>query len=119
MMSRVSTRMRFILASLLLVLPVLAVAGVLLDESFKRSQEQVVITEFATADVVAQSVAELINGQQLGLQALAEQEAIRAIDQRPDEAAALLDEYRVSRSAINGLFLIGNDGSLVRSTGGI
>lgn len=119
MTSRISTRTRFVIASLLLLTPLVLTAIVLLGESFNRSQQQIVMTEFATADVVAQSVAELVAGQQQGLQVLAEQDAIRAIDQRLEEAQALMDDYRLSRSAINGLFLLSENSEVVTRTGGI
>ncbi len=63
MMSRISTRVRFVLAMMLLLVPVVAISAIVLDESFRRSQQQIIISEFATADVVSQSVAELIRGQ--------------------------------------------------------
>ena len=78
MMSRISTRVRFVLAMMLLLVPVIAIAAIVLDESFKRSQEQIIINEFATADVVSQSVAELIRGQQQALGVLAEAEPVRS-----------------------------------------
>ena len=119
MMSRVSTRVRFVLAMMLLLVPVIAIAAIILDESFKRSQEQIITSEFATADVVSQSVSELIKGQQQALGVLAETEAIRSLDKQKDVAAAQMDEYRVSRQSVNGLFLLKNDLTVVAQSGGI
>ncbi|HET7055084.1 MAG TPA: ATP-binding protein [Thermomicrobiales bacterium] len=119
MMSRVSTRVRFVLAMMLLLVPVIAIAAIILDESFKRSQEQIITSEFATADVVSQSVSELIRGQQQVLGVLAETEAIRSLDKQKDQASAQMDEYRLSRQSVNGLFLLKNDLTVVAQTGGI
>src|SRR4051812_11987912 len=118
-MNRLSTRTRFVMASLALLIPTLVVAGIILDESFKRSQEQVVSTEFATADVVAQSVFQLVDGTEASLTQLAQEEAIRAIDQRADESAVLMDQYRSSRPSINGVFLLRSDYQPIRTSGGI
>ena len=118
-MSRLSTRARFILASLLLLAPVMAVATVLLNESFKRSQDQVVSSDFATADVVSQNIRELIDGQQQVLTALAEHDAIRSMEQPPDAASMLMDDYRVSRPSVNGLFLLRNDFTVAAQSGGV
>jgi signal transduction histidine kinase len=110
---------RFVLAMMLLLVPVIAIAAIILDESFKRSQEQIITSEFATADVVSQSVSELIRGQQQALGVLAETEAIRSLDKQKDQAAAQMDDYRLSRQSVNGLFLLRNDLSVVAQTGGI
>ena len=118
-MSRLSTRTRFALAALLLIVPIVIIGLVLLDQSFKRSQDQVITGEFATADVVAQSVSQLVLGQQEALEALRETEAIRAIDQRIEQAFELMDVYRASRPPVNGVFLLRNDLSSVTYTGGI
>jgi signal transduction histidine kinase len=118
-MSRLSTRVRFILGSLLLLLPVLAVAALVVDQSFRRSQDQIVVNEFATADVVAQSISELIDGQQAALVALAGADAIRSIDKQPDQARMLMDDYRTSRPAINGVFLLKDGSNVVAQSGGI
>jgi signal transduction histidine kinase len=110
---------RFVLAMMLLLVPVIAIAAIILDESFKRSQEQIITSEFATADVVSQSVSELIRGQQQALGVLAETEAIRSLDKQKDQASAQMDEYRLSRQSVNGLFLLKNDLTVVAQTGGI
>jgi signal transduction histidine kinase len=119
MMSRISTRVRFVLALMLLLVPIITIAAIVLDESFKRSQQQVIISEFATADVVSQSVFQLIDGQLDGLTVLAETEAVRSIDQQTTQARALMDEYRVSRPSVNGLFLLKNDFTVIAQSGGI
>ena len=104
---------------MLLLVPIVAIAAIILDESFKRSQEQIIISEFATADVVSQSVAELIRGQQQALGVLAENEAVRSLDKQTEQAAALMDDYRVSRQPVNGVFLLKNDLTVVAQSGGI
>jgi signal transduction histidine kinase len=119
MMSRISTRVRFILAMMLLLVPIVAIAAIILDESFKRSQEQIIISEFATADVVSQSVAELIRGQKEALSVLAEEQSVRSLDQGKEQALALMDDYRVSRQPVNGVFLLKNDLTVVAQSGGI
>jgi len=119
MMSRISTRVRFVLAMMLLLVPVVAISAIILDESFRRSQQQIVISEFATADVVSQSVAELIRGQREALSVLAETEAVRSLDKQKEQAAALMDDYRVSRQSVNGVFLLKNDLTVVAQSGGI
>jgi signal transduction histidine kinase len=119
MMSRMSTRVRFVLAMMLLLVPIVAIAAIVLDESFKRSQEQIIISEFATADVVSQSVAELIRGQQQALTVLAETEVVRSLDKQTEQAAALMDDYRLSRQPVNGVFLLKNDLTVVAQSGGI
>ena len=118
-MNRLSTRTRFVLTSVALLIPILVVAGIVLDETLRRSQEQLVVTEYATADVVAQSVFQLVDGTESSLIQLAQAEPIRAIDQRPDEAAVLMDEFRSSRPSINGVFLIGSDYAPIRTSGGV
>jgi signal transduction histidine kinase len=104
---------------MLLLVPIVAIAAIVLDESFKRSQQQVIISEFATADVVSQSVFQLIDGQLDGLTVLAETEAVRSIDQQTTQARALMDDYRVSRPSVNGLFLLKNDFTVIAQSGGI
>lgn len=104
---------------MLLLIPIVAIAVIVLDESFKRSQEQVIISEFATADVVSQSVFQLVDGQLDGLTVLAESEAVRSIDKQTEQAKVLMDEYRVSRPSVNGLFLLKNDLTVVAQSGGI
>ncbi|HRA48974.1 MAG TPA: hypothetical protein PK819_12970, partial [Thermomicrobiales bacterium] len=80
------------MAAILLLIPTLVVAGIVLDEVLKRSQDQVTGTQFATADVVAQSVAQIVDSTESSLTQLAQNDAIRAIDQRADEAAVLIDQ---------------------------
>src|SRR5688572_30731405 len=117
MMSRLSTRTRFALAAVLLIAPIFLIALIVLDQSFQRSQDQVITAEFATADVVAQSVSQLVQGQQDALNALAQEEAIRAIDERTNDAFALMDAYRLSRPAVNGLFFLRSDLPPITLTG--
>jgi hypothetical protein len=119
MISRMSTRVRFALASMLLILPLLVAAVIVVDQSFRRSQDQIVINQYATADVVAQSISDSILNQQDALAVLAETEAVRAIDQETATAAALMDDYRVSRPSISGLFLLRNDLTVAAQSGGI
>src|SRR3954452_22733439 len=83
-MNRLTTRTRLVLAALALLIPTLIVAGVILYEAFKRSQTQVTVTQFSTADVVSQSVFQMVDATEASLMQLAQQDAIRAIDQRPD-----------------------------------
>jgi signal transduction histidine kinase len=118
-MNRLSTRTRLILAALALLIPTLTVAGVVLNEAFHRSQSQVAVTQFSTADVVSQAVLQLVEGTQASLMQLAQDDAIRAIDQRPDEAAVLMDEFRSTRPYINGVFLLGSDSQPIRTSGGV
>lgn len=118
-MNRLTTRTRLVLAALALLIPTLSVAGVVLFEAFKRSQSQVTVTQFSTADVVSQAVLQLVDGTEASLMQLAQNEAIRAIDQRPDEAAVIMDEFRSTRPYINGVFLLGPDGQPIRTSGGV
>jgi signal transduction histidine kinase len=118
-MSRLSTRTRFALAAVLLIAPIVVIALILLDQSFKRSQDQVVTGEFATADVVAQSVSQLVEGQWEALTALAATDAISAIGERADEAFILMDAYRASRPPVNGVFYLRNDLNPIAPSGGI
>ena len=118
-MNRLSTRTRLILAALALLIPTLTVAGVVLSEAFKRSQYQVTGTQFSTADVASQAVLQLVDGTEASLMQLAQDEAIRAIDQRADEAAVIMDEFRSTRPYINGVFLLGSDSEPIRISGGI
>jgi signal transduction histidine kinase len=118
-MNRLTTRTRLVLAALALLIPTLIVAGVILYEAFKRSQTQVTVTQFSTADVVSQSVFQMVYATEASLMQLAQQDAIRAIDQRPDEAAVLMDDFRSTRPYINGVFLLGPDSEAIRTSGGV
>jgi signal transduction histidine kinase len=116
-----STRARFALASMLLLVPFLVGAAIVVDQSFRRTQDQLVISQYATADVVAQSISELVVKQQEELSALAATEPVRAMDQ--ESAAALLDVHRTSHSFVSGLFLLSKGPSdeltVVAQSGGI
>ena len=107
------------LVMIALLIPTLVVAGIILNESLMRSQQQVAVTEFATADVVAQSVFQLVDGTESSLTQLAQSESIRALDTRADESALLMDQFRATRPYINGVFLIGSDYQPIRTTGGV
>jgi hypothetical protein len=114
-----STRARFALASMLLLVPFLVGAAIVVDQSFRRTQDQLVVSQYATAEVVAQSISELIVKQQEELSALADTEAVRSIDQESAAAAALLDVHRSSHSFVSGLFLLRNDLTVAAQSGGI
>ncbi len=44
---------------------------------------------------------------------------MRSLDKQKEQAAALMDDYRVSRQSVNGVFLLKNDLTVVAQSGGI
>lgn len=117
MTRRWSLRTRFVAAAALCLLPLIGVTLYLLNASLNHSQQQLLNTDFAISDVVSQGLVATLDENQLVLSDLAKD--IRVQGMVPDQAQEALNEVRIARPSLSGLFLLDANGTVVTSAGGI
>lgn len=117
MTRRWSLRTRFVAAASLCLLPIIGVALFLINSSLAHSRDQLLDTEFAVSDVVAQSLVATIGENQTVLLNLAKEDRVRGLN--PVLAQAAMDEVRVARPSLNGVFLLGPDNQVVTYAGSV
>ena len=102
-----------------MLLPVTAVALFLLDQGYKRAQDQLTEIQFSIADVVAQGVSAELASQQLGLTNLASTEVIRRLDDSTGQASAAVGAYREARPGLNAVAVLNADAAVSIVSGGV
>ena len=117
MMRHWSLRTRFVLAALACLLPLLGVSVYVLLQGLEHSRNQLIDTEVAVADLVAQNVAETL-GDYVGiLEDAALTDEVRRLD--GVNAGAVLARFVPGRPNLKALFLVDARGALVTSTGNL
>jgi hypothetical protein len=112
---RLSLRNRLILFAAACMLPLLLVIGVIIAEAADAGRDQLLDAQAATAEVVASVLAATLSDNQKMLQELASIDRVRRVE--PEPAKDALDQFSRAHPNLYGLFLLGQQGNLVASTG--
>lgn len=111
-----SLRARFILFSVMCLIPLVIVVVFFLDRSADRSQQEVINSEATLASLVTQSLANYLN---LHFQTIDRLASIPAIQTQEDHDVVnrVLGEARTLRPDMSGVFLINPEGQVVAESG--
>jgi len=115
MMARGSLRTRFVVFVAACLVPLLAVVLVILNQSLRHNQNQLVDAEVAVSAVVSQVLDSTLQDNETVLTGLAADDSIRGLN--PTTAADLLGVYRHARPSLTGLFLLDPSGHTIAFTG--
>ncbi len=116
MIGRWSIRNRFILFSLLCLIPVAVLTFYLLDEIDTKSNEEIVSNEAAMSSLVSNTLSNYLSTNFRALENLSNISAVIQQDD-PDAINAVLGQARTFRPDQAGLFVINADGEIVGQSG--
>ncbi len=114
---RWSLRTRFVAAAALCLLPLIGVALFVINSTLQHSRDQLLDTEFAVSDVVAQGLVVVISDNEMVLANLAQTARVQALTAATSQDA--LNETHTARPGLIGLFLLDSATHVVSSAGGI
>src|SRR3712207_1303808 len=116
MAPRFSLRTRFVVAALACLLPLLGVVLYVLYQSLAHSDQQLLETQVAVADVVAKGLEATIEENTAVLDRLAMTEAVLAMNAQGD-AETLFTQFGQARPSLYGLFLVDETRAIRAQTG--